>query len=211
MEAQAGAAAQAGSRAEAGAGPAPAPAPAPGPGPRLPEPEPEPEPDPRPTAEQVFVSPLNFAMVSAGIYRSGYPGERNFPFLARLKLKTILHVGLKKYLPANVRFAEEQGIRVLQCPLSGNKEPFVSITEESLAAALLPMLEPANLPLLIHCNKGKSRTGVVVGCYRRLQNWSLTAIFEEYRRYQGRRGEKLIDLQFIELFAPAMLQRQRPP
>ena len=84
----------------------------------------------------MFVSPLNFAMVSAGVYRSGYPGERNFPFLARLKLKTILHVGLKKYLPANVRFAEEQGIRVLQCPLSGNKEPFVSITEESLAAAL---------------------------------------------------------------------------
>ena len=27
--------------------------------------------------------------------------------------------------------------------------------------------------------------GTVMGCLRKLQRWSLTAIFEEYRRYAG--------------------------
>jgi tyrosine-protein phosphatase OCA1 len=27
--------------------------------------------------------------------------------------------------------------------------------------------------------------GTIVGCLRKLQRWSLTAIFEEYRRYAG--------------------------
>jgi hypothetical protein len=40
-----------------------------------------------------------------------------------------------------------------------------------------------NHPVLIHCNKGKHRTGCLVGCYRKVQKWSMTAIFEEYRRF----------------------------
>ena len=40
-------------------------------------------------------------------------------------------------------------------------------------------------PLLIHCTKGTHRTGCVVGCLRKLEEWSLTSIFDEYQRYAG--------------------------
>ena len=63
--------------------------------------------------------------------------------------------------------------------------------------------------MLIHCNKGKSRTGCVVGCYRKLQNWSTSAIFEEYYRHAGDSSTTLIDQQYIELFDPATLPRIR--
>ena len=35
------------------------------------------------------------------------------------------------------------------------------------------------------CNLGRHRTGTVIGCLRKLQNWNLSAILEEYRRYAG--------------------------
>ena len=57
----------------------------------------------------------------------------------------------------------------------------------------------ANHPLLIHCNKGKHRTGCLVGCFRRLCGWSLTAIFEEYRIFSAPK-QRFVDQQFIELF-----------
>ena len=38
----------------------------------------------------VMVPPLNFAMVAPGVYRSGYPNKKNFPFLSKLGLKSIM-------------------------------------------------------------------------------------------------------------------------
>jgi tyrosine-protein phosphatase SIW14 len=41
--------------------------------------------------ERMFIPPLNFAMVAKGVYRSGYPNPKNFPFLKKLGLKSILY------------------------------------------------------------------------------------------------------------------------
>lgn len=41
----------------------------------------------------IYVPPLNFSLVEDGIYRSGFPMEANYPFLDRLKLKTIIYLG----------------------------------------------------------------------------------------------------------------------
>jgi tyrosine-protein phosphatase SIW14 len=38
----------------------------------------------------LLIPPLNFAMVAKGVYRSGYPNQKNFPFLKKLGLKSIL-------------------------------------------------------------------------------------------------------------------------
>lgn len=40
-----------------------------------------------------YVPPLNFSLVEDGIYRSGFPMPVNYPFLDRLKLKTIIYLG----------------------------------------------------------------------------------------------------------------------
>lgn len=54
-----------------------------------------------------------------------------------------------------------------------------------------------------HSQSAKSRqhrTGCVIGCLRRCQSWSLTSIFDEYRRYSTPKS-RAMDLQFIEAFA----------
>ena len=42
------------------------------------------------------------------------------------------------------------------------------------------LLHKDNLPLLLSCSSGVSQTGVVVGCLRRMQVWTLASIFAEY-------------------------------
>lgn len=128
-------------------------------------------------------SPPNFGIVASGIFRSSYPKPEHFVFLKSLGLKCILLLLPEGYHEENLEFCRENNINLFQVGLDGNKEPFVRVKQADLQRALRIALDPANQPLLIHCNMGKHRTGCVVGCIRRLQQWSLSLIFEEYRRY----------------------------
>ena len=40
--------------------------------------------------EELFVPPLNFAMVDNGVFRSGFPDSANFSFLQSLGLRSIM-------------------------------------------------------------------------------------------------------------------------
>ncbi|BGP13153.1 tyrosine-protein phosphatase siw14 [Rhodosporidiobolus nylandii] len=152
-----------------------------------------------PSDDSILTPPENFAMVSAGLYRSSFPRSQNFSFLRSLGLKSVLTLVESEYPQENLDFYEAEGIQFFQIPIPSNKEPFVSIPEDKLVAALAVALDARNLPMLIHCNKGKHRTGCLIGVLRRLQAWSLTAVFEEYRRYSHPKSRAL-DLQCIEMF-----------
>ncbi|KAL1921495.1 uncharacterized protein VTP21DRAFT_11211 [Calcarisporiella thermophila] len=145
-----------------------------------------------------LVPPLNFAMVAPGVYRSGYPNKQNFPFLRKLKLRTVMYLAAQDYTPEMKQFVEEEGIQFFHYRVDGNKEPFVEINQTDIANALVKLLDRRNHPVLIHCDKGKHRIGVLVGCLRKLQNWSMTSIFDEYRRFGG--SKVLPDQEFIEIF-----------
>ncbi|KAJ1929227.1 tyrosine-protein phosphatase siw14 [Tieghemiomyces parasiticus] len=149
--------------------------------------------------QATLIPPANFAMVAPFVYRSSFPLKKNFPFLLKLGIKSILTLILEDYPVQNVKFLRENGIRLFQFGVPGNKEPFVDIPQDMIAAALATLLDRRNHPILIHCNKGKHRTGCLVGCLRRLQHWSLTAIFEEYRTFSAPKSRHM-DQQFIELF-----------
>ena len=72
-----------------------------------------------------------------------------------------------------------------------------------LLTALRALLDHQNHPVLVHGLRGQQRTGVVVGCLRRLQRWSLSPTFDEYRRHAAT-ASSLLDLQQIELFDPSL-------
>ncbi len=143
--------------------------------------------------------PENFSMVLGEIYRSSFPRVENFQFLKKLKLKSILILIPEKYPEENLKFIKDNNIKVFQVGMSGNKEPFVNVPHNVITEALKITINPENHPLLIHCNRGKHRTGCLVGCLRRLQNWSLTMIFDEYRRFASPKARPL-DQQLIELY-----------
>lgn len=81
---------------------------------------------------------------------------------------------------------------------------------EIITAALATMLDRRNHPMLIHCNKGKHRTGCLIGCLRKLQQWSLTTIFDEYRRFSFPKSRSM-DQEFIELYCVSDVWPQVDP
>jgi tyrosine-protein phosphatase SIW14 len=143
----------------------------------------------------------NFSMVCKGVYRGAFPKKKNFPFLKKLGLKSILTLILEEYSEQNMKFLNENNIKLFQFGVAGNKEPFVDIPEDTIRAALSVLLDKRNHPIFVHCNKGKHRTGCLIGCLRKVQYWSHTSIFDEYRRFSHPKSRSM-DQQFIELFDP---------
>ncbi|ODV93025.1 hypothetical protein PACTADRAFT_22109, partial [Pachysolen tannophilus NRRL Y-2460] len=143
--------------------------------------------------------PENFAFVCGEVYRSSFPKEENFEFLKKLKLKSVICLIPEEYPSENLNFLQEYNINFFQIGMSGNKEPFVKIKPELVERALKIVLNPEHQPILVHCNRGKHRTGCLIGCIRKLQKWSLSMIFDEYRKFSYPK-ERPLDQQFIEMF-----------
>eukprot|EP00899_Mesostigma_viride_P014465 jgi/Mesvir1/23019/Mv14614-RA.1 len=147
-----------------------------------------------------FVPPANFGMVEDDLYRSGQPNELNFPFLERMKLKTVIYLSHDEPSQHYLNFLDDQEIDILRPEgWAEQNTPGKHISEEEVLWALRVILCPSNYPLHVVCNLGRHTTGTVIGCLRKLQRWNLTAIFEEYRRYAGNKV-RLLNEQFIELF-----------
>jgi tyrosine-protein phosphatase SIW14 len=91
-------------------------------------------------ADQMLFPPLKYSLVMPGIYRSGYPNRKNFPFLKRLGLKSVLYLCPEDLADDNTEFLRQNGIKLLHYGIEGNKEPFVNIPPEVIRAALRDVL-----------------------------------------------------------------------
>ena len=122
-----------------------------------------------PLNDELF-SPQNYSQVWEGVYRSGFPTKKNFPFLQGLGLRSVLFLCPEEYPETSIQFFEENGIQLLQFGVTGNKEPFEEIQESVFRHAFSAVMDVRNHPLLIHCNQGKHRTGCLVGVVRKAQH-----------------------------------------
>ncbi|KAA0054465.1 hypothetical protein IC582_026380 [Cucumis melo] len=147
----------------------------------------------------LYIPPLNFSMVDNGIFRSGFPDSPNFSFLQTLALRSIICLCPEPYPEHNMDFLKSNGIRLFQFGIESYKEPFVNIPDDIIREALKVVLDDRNHPLLIHCKRGKHRTGCLVGCLRKLQRWCLTSVFDEYQRFAAAKA-RISDQRFMELF-----------
>ena len=146
-----------------------------------------------------FVVPDNFSLVLPGIYRSCYPIQKNFAFMETLRLTSVLTLVRESYDLKNLDFNRENNIRVIQIPISGNKEPFVNISVQGIRNALTELLDVRNHPILVHCQNGKHRTGCLIGVLRKMIGWKYCSIIEEYIKFSTPK-ERFMDKEFIELF-----------
>ncbi|CAM8891619.1 unnamed protein product [Rhodiola kirilowii] len=153
-----------------------------------------------------LVPPPNFAKVEDGIYRSALPSELNFTFLETLGLRSIIYLCEEPYPEENLEFIRSRNIRLFQFGTEGTKECSATALTSSVIEALRVLINVRNHPVLIHCKRGKHRTGCLVACLRKLQNWCLPAIFEEYKVYTGEKA-RVGDLKFIEAFDVTSLRQ----
>ncbi|KAF2430687.1 protein-tyrosine phosphatase, partial [Tothia fuscella] len=143
--------------------------------------------------------PINFgAVIPQAVYRSSFPLPENFSFLKSLKLKTILTLVPKPFPDSYIEFMETHGIRQIVVHIPANKE-VVCVDAPTMMKALGVVLDKSNYPLLIHCNKGKHRTGCVVSCLRKIQGETLASCLNEYHTYAGSKARPL-DVEFITSF-----------
>jgi hypothetical protein len=145
------------------------------------------------------IPPSNFGAVMPGsVYRSQFPLPENFSFMKTLKLKTILTLVPEPYPMPYLQFMDDSGIRQIRVHVPANKE-IIKIEPATMVQALGVVLDRANYPLLVHCNKGKHRTGCVVACFRKVLGESLDSILHEYHTYAGHKARSL-DEEFIKGF-----------
>lgn len=105
-----------------------------------------------------------------------------------------------QYREENKKYIEETGTEFIFCKAGQNKEPFKQMSTDNISMALKAILEKRKHPILIHCLEGDFGTACVIGCLRKLQNWSLTNVYSEYQAYCTKIND--LDLQFITLFQP---------
>lgn len=151
-------------------------------------------------------APHNYSAVIPGaVYRSGFPEPKNFTFLKSLRLKTILTLVPEPFGNEYVDFMRTNGIRQIVVPVPANKE-VVCIEDATIIQALGAVLDRSNYPLLIHCNKGKHRTGCTVACFRRLLGATIQEALDEYQTHAGLKARSL-DETFIRNFNTQRLLR----
>ncbi|KAM3290019.1 tyrosine-protein phosphatase DSP3 isoform X1 [Capsicum chacoense] len=145
----------------------------------------------------LLAPPTNFSAVEDNcIYRSGFPQPSNFPFLHSLSLRSIIYLCPEPYSEENLEFLRTNNIKLFKFGIDGTKEPS-AMSSSAITEALKVITDVRNHPVLIHCKRGKHRTGCLVGCLRKLQNWCMSAVVEEYKHFAGTKWRET-DLKFLE-------------
>jgi len=148
----------------------------------------------------LILPPIVFARVGPGIYRSAYPASKSLPFIDSLHLKSMVSL-LDK--PSEVKkelrdYCHTHGITMIECPVGLNQEPFVTMSESAVKEAVEFIANPINHPVMVFCTTGRSKTSVVIGCYRRLHlGWSISSMVHEYEQYMDPDGG-VADMAFME-------------
>ncbi|KAI7729454.1 hypothetical protein M8C21_016068 [Ambrosia artemisiifolia] len=152
----------------------------------------------------VLRPPINFATVEDRIYRSGFPQVSDFPFLDTLGLRSIICLCVEPYPKENLEYLKSRNIQLFQFGIDGTKD--ANIPKSVITNALKVLIDVRNHPVLIHCKRGKHRTGCLVGCFRKLQNWCLSSVLEEYKVYAGEKSRES-DLEFLEKYDVSYLRQ----
>ena len=135
-------------------------------------------PDSRPLA---WARPLtcagvsNFYQLDTGVYRSAQPSAAGMAALSKL--------GVKRVLNLRAFHSDSDEIAGGHCAMGGTHCGIAmwNIEEKTLVNALRTLSHPENGPVLIHCQRGADRTGLVCALYRiMVQNWSKEDAIHEY-------------------------------
>jgi protein tyrosine/serine phosphatase len=128
-------------------------------------------------SNQIIELSYNFKEVERGkLYRSSQPDKN---FLSYVKdsydIKTIVSLrgNLENEEPETIK---EKGMSLIHIPL----RPFSGPNKKKITDFLNLFKEEKNLPVLLHCRRGKDRTGIMTAIFRSFyQNWPEKEIFKE--------------------------------
>lgn len=128
--------------------------------------------------------PNRFAMVEDGLYRSGYPVIRNFNFLRRLRLKTIVSVTPEEPTHDLREFCKSFDIASKHVAVERYKgDPHLLPTDINTLLGIA--LNSELYPMLVHCLDGRQVVGLLIMTLRKAQGWDAASTEAEYQRFVG--------------------------
>lgn len=138
-----------------------------------------------------YVPPANFAPVERRLYRSAAPLPINFPFISLLGIKAIVWLAVEDPSDQLLDFVDDNDIRLEHLGvISAGSKPWDPMSDAAITEALNIIIDLRQYPVLVCCGMGRHRTGVVVGCLRKLQGWAFSSLVEEYQRFVGLQRER---------------------
>ncbi|ORY89053.1 protein-tyrosine phosphatase [Leucosporidium creatinivorum] len=156
------------------------------------------------SAPSPFDPPPHFSLIHPHLYRTSTFTSLHLPFLRPLQLRTVLSLGPElpsRALQSYFDNEEGKGVRFVHLGAGRGREmgDWRPVREELIKEALEFVLEKRNMPCLVMDQSGIHETGILVGCLRKLERWTLSAVLAEYASLAGSRTRGSNE-QFIELF-----------
>ncbi|KAJ2160386.1 protein-tyrosine-phosphatase [Coemansia sp. RSA 552] len=156
-----------------------------------------------------LIPPYRFERVQNRVYRGGYPKRRNFRFLRRQQLRTMVSLVPGDRDNQLADFCRSEKIERICIPVESPNEN-VTVTEQTVSRCLELMTDPTRAPLYIHCLDGSNVTGVVVMCLRKLQLWRVVSLQNEYLRFE-QDGEIIPEeSEFVDMYRGSGLELPSP-
>ena len=117
------------------------------------------------------------------MYRSAYPTGRNLRFLRRLRLRSVVSLTPEEEVSQELgAFCAAEGVARFHWRVERMREgrsKSVTLGKGTALEVLEVLVNPANLPVLVHCMDGTHVTGLVILVLRKLQNYNLGASLNE--------------------------------
>ncbi len=105
----------------------------------------------------------NFDRVNDHIYRSGEPSTVGLQELGAMGIKRVIDLREKSGATAfEKETLEKLGIKYTNIPFTG----FAAPSDQQVQSVLKLLTDNDSSPVLVHCWRGKDRTGTVIACYR---------------------------------------------
>ena len=119
-----------------------------------------------------------FGRLNDHIWRSGQPTRKGYKRLAEMGLKTVIN--LRAEYPQDKRLCPK-GVTYVYIPMRDKYPP----TDRQVHELLRMVSDSNNWPVLIHCESGESRTGLMSAAIRySLDGWDDHKIMQELRNFQ---------------------------
>ena len=116
-----------------------------------------------------------FREVGGGLYRAAQPTPKGFAHLKDRGFRTVINLRAQNDEEAVVR---SLGMKYVHIPLSAWRH----VPDEAIQTFFAVLSDAKTFPVLVHCERGADRTGVMVGFYRiAIQGWSADKAYEEAR------------------------------
>lgn len=153
----------------------------------------------------------NFHTTRKGVlYRSGQPRGLGLEFVRQYGIRTLINLRKpdSNGTPAEKAFAAEKGLYFYNFSIGSSREEIDQTVKRFLAI----VEDKSHWPILVHCSRGKERSGVLTAIYRiEHDRWSNEDALEETYRLGLERGHMPIPENYIRSYRPSWAPHQDTP